>query len=37
MAEIVVMFVNDHLQNFPYSNMPAFCVRLAGSCSPFAI
>jgi hypothetical protein len=23
------MFVNDHLQNFPYSNMPAFCVGLA--------
>ena len=22
------MFVNDHLQNFPYSNMPAFCVGL---------
>ena len=26
-----MMFVNDHLQNFPYSNMPAFCVGLAGS------
>src|SRR2546426_6028776 len=24
-----VMFVNDHIQNFPYSNMPAFCVGLA--------
>ena len=24
-------FVNDHLQNFPYSNMPAFCVGLAPS------
>jgi protocatechuate 4,5-dioxygenase beta chain/2'-carboxy-2,3-dihydroxybiphenyl 1,2-dioxygenase large subunit/2'-aminobiphenyl-2,3-diol 1,2-dioxygenase large subunit len=23
------MFVNDHIQNFPYSNMPAFCVGLA--------
>jgi len=23
------MFVNDHLQNFPYSNLPAFCVGLA--------
>ena len=22
-------FVNDHLQNFPYSNMPAFCIGLA--------
>jgi hypothetical protein len=27
--DILVMFVNDHLQNFPYSNMPAFCVGLA--------
>ena len=27
--ELFVMFVNDHLQNFPYSNMPAFCVGLA--------
>lgn len=27
--ELIVMFVNDHLQNFPYSNMPAFCVGLA--------
>lgn len=27
--EMLVMFVNDHLQNFPYSNMPAFCVGLA--------
>src|SRR5512145_1011771 len=27
--DLVVMFVNDHLQNFPYSNMPAFCVGLA--------
>ncbi len=29
--DLVVMFVNDHLQNFPYSNMPAFCVGLAGA------
>ncbi len=27
--DVVVMFVNDHIQNFPYSNMPAFCVGLA--------
>ncbi len=27
--DVLVMFVNDHLQNFPYSNMPAFCVGLA--------
>jgi Catalytic LigB subunit of aromatic ring-opening dioxygenase len=27
--DLFVMFVNDHLQNFPYSNMPAFCVGLA--------
>lgn len=29
--DLVVMFVNDHLQNFPYSNMPAFCVGLASA------
>ncbi|HYE91755.1 MAG TPA: sugar nucleotide-binding protein, partial [Terriglobales bacterium] len=29
--DLLVMFVNDHLQNFPYSNMPAFCVALAES------
>jgi len=29
--DVIVMFVNDHLQNFPYSNMPAFCVGLADS------
>jgi hypothetical protein len=29
--DLVVMFVNDHLQNFPYSNMPAFCVGLAAA------
>src|SRR5438309_718257 len=23
--DLLVMFVNDHLQNFPYSNLPAFC------------
>lgn len=28
---LIVMFVNDHVQNFPYSNMPAFCVGLADS------
>jgi hypothetical protein len=27
--DLLVMFVNDHLQNFPYSNLPAFCVGLA--------
>ena len=27
--DLIVMFVNDHLQNFPYSNLPAFCVGLA--------
>jgi hypothetical protein len=27
--DIIVLFVNDHLQNFPYSNMPAFCIGLA--------
>src|SRR3989449_5320126 len=26
--DLLVMFVNDHLQNFPYSNLPAFCVGL---------
>ncbi len=26
--DLLVMFVNDHLQNFPYSNMPAFCIGL---------
>jgi len=26
--DLFVMFVNDHLQNFPYSNMPSFCVGL---------
>jgi aromatic ring-opening dioxygenase catalytic subunit (LigB family) len=29
--DLLVMFVNDHIQNFPYSNMPAFCVGLAES------
>src|SRR5262245_40236538 len=29
--DVLVMFVNDHLQNFPYSNLPAFCVGLADS------
>jgi hypothetical protein len=29
--DLIVMFVNDHLQNFPYSNLPAFCVGLAPS------
>jgi hypothetical protein len=28
--DLIAMFVNDHIQNFPYSNMPAFCVGLAG-------
>src|SRR5215831_13249888 len=26
--DLLVMFVNDHLQNFPYSNLPAFCVGI---------
>src|SRR2546427_5416589 len=26
--DLLVMLVNDHLQNFPYSNLPAFCVGL---------
>ncbi|MBI2014441.1 MAG: hypothetical protein HYS77_02735, partial [Candidatus Rokubacteria bacterium] len=25
----LVLFVNDHLQNFAYNNVPAFCVGLA--------
>jgi hypothetical protein len=29
--DLLVMFVNDHLQNFAYNNLPAFCVGLAGS------
>ncbi len=29
--DLIVMFVNDHLQNFAYNNLPAFCVGLAGS------
>ena len=29
--ELIVMLVNDHLQNFPYSSLPAFCVGLADS------
>jgi hypothetical protein len=27
--ELLVMLVNDHLQNFAYDNLPAFCVGLA--------
>ena len=27
--DLIVMFVNDHLQNFAYNNLPAFCVGLA--------
>jgi hypothetical protein len=30
-ADRLVMFVNDHLQNFGYDNLPAFCVGLAAS------
>jgi Catalytic LigB subunit of aromatic ring-opening dioxygenase len=26
--DLVVTFVNDHLQNFSYSNLPAFCIGL---------
>jgi len=29
--ELIVAFVNDHVQNFAYDNMPAFCVALASS------
>src|ERR671929_1931798 len=29
--DLLVMFVNDHLQNFPYSNLPAFCIGLAAA------
>ncbi len=29
--DLLVMFVNDHLQNFAYDNLPAFCVGLAAS------
>ena len=29
--DLVVMLVNDHLQNFAYNNLPAFCVGLAAS------
>jgi len=29
--DVIVMFVNDHIQSFPYSNMPAFCIGLADS------
>jgi Catalytic LigB subunit of aromatic ring-opening dioxygenase len=29
--DVLVMFVNDHLQNFPYSNLPAFCIGLASA------
>ena len=27
--DLLVMFVNDHVQNFAYSNMPAFCIAVA--------
>lgn len=27
--DVIVAFVNDHLQNFAYDNLPAFCVGLA--------
>jgi Catalytic LigB subunit of aromatic ring-opening dioxygenase len=29
--DLLVLFVNDHLQNFAYDNLPAFCVGLAAS------
>jgi aromatic ring-opening dioxygenase catalytic subunit (LigB family) len=29
--DLIVMFVNDHIQNFAYNNMPAFCLGLARS------
>lgn len=27
--DLLVVFANDHLQNFAYNNMPAFCIGLA--------
>jgi hypothetical protein len=27
--DLLVMFVNDHLQNFASNNLPAFCIGLA--------
>src|SRR2546430_12627239 len=32
--DLLVMFVNDHLQNFPYSNLPAFCIGLVDAYHP---
>jgi hypothetical protein len=29
--DLIVLFVNDHIQNFAYNVMPAFCVGLATS------
>ncbi len=29
--DLLVMFVNDHLQNFAYNNLPAFCVGLTAA------
>ncbi len=29
--DLLVVFVNDHLQNFAYNNLPAFCVGLAST------
>ena len=29
--DVILMFVNDHVQNFAYDNVPAFCVGLAES------
>ena len=29
--DLLVVFVNDHLQNFFYNNMPAYCIGLADS------
>src|ERR1700752_1531110 len=29
--DLAVMFVNDHVQNFFYDNLPAFCIGVADS------
>ncbi len=29
--DLLVMFVNDHLQNFAYDNLPAFCIGLTAA------
>src|SRR5260370_19660034 len=29
--DLLVLFFSDHLQNFPYSHLPAFCIALVYS------